>query len=152
MPDIYIHCSDNNRANTVKDHFVGAIQKHGIPSHLRCDMGGENVCLALEWRGVEKNSVLVGPSVHNQHIKRLWRDLFDSVMQLYYRLFYYLESCSILGPLNIIHLFFLHYVYLPRINQSLNTFTEGWNNHPLSTCNAMSPLMLYTKGMISLYC
>jgi hypothetical protein len=40
-------------------------------------MGGENIRAAelmLEWRGIERNSVLVGPSVHNQQIECLWRD------------------------------------------------------------------------------
>ncbi len=54
--------------------------------------------------------------------------------QLYYRLFYYLEDSGRLDPLNDIHLFALHYVYLARINRTLKGFLEGWNLTGRSTC------------------
>lgn len=150
---VFLQCSDNNRADTVKQAFLGAVSQYGLPSRLRCDLGGENVRVAelmIRARGENRNSVLVGPSVHNQRIERLWRDVFDVVTGSYYRVFYHLESCGILDPLNPLHLFCLHYVYLPRINSSLISFVEGWNNHPMRTCKGMSPLQQFLKGMIVL--
>ena len=44
-------------------------------------------------------------------------------------------------------MFALHHVYIPRINRALHAFTQGWNNHPLSSCHSQSPMQLYTKGM-----
>ena len=35
----------------------------------------------------------------------------------FYSLFYHMESCGILEPSNELHLFALHYVFLPRINK-----------------------------------
>ena len=41
---------------------------------------------------------------------------------LYYDLFSFMESENILNPIDDIHLFCLHYVYVPRINESLDAF------------------------------
>ena len=37
---VYLKCSTNNRAETVKDYFVEAVQEYGLPLRIRCDMGG----------------------------------------------------------------------------------------------------------------
>ena len=52
-----------------------------MPSRVRCDQGLENVEVAklvLAKKGVDRSSVLVGASVHNQRIERLWRDIHSS--------------------------------------------------------------------------
>lgn len=51
---VYLKCSTNNRAETVKDYFVEAIQEYGLPLRIRCDMGGENVHVAqFMWNSVD---------------------------------------------------------------------------------------------------
>ncbi len=54
-----------------------------------------------------------------------------------------MEETNILDAENDIHLFALHYIYVPRINASLNTFRESWNAHPLSSMSGVSPNQLW---------
>ena len=66
---VYLHASDNNRANTVFQLFQEAIHKHGLPSRVRSDMGGENIDVAramVTLRGTGRRSHITGSSVHNQ--------------------------------------------------------------------------------------
>lgn len=60
-----------------------------------------------------------------------------------------MERCEILDPLNTLHLFCVHYVFIPKINKALVGFTDGWNSHPMSGCNGKSPFMFF-EGVESL--
>ena len=150
---VYMECSNNNRAQTVYSLFLRAVRQFWLPSRVRCDQGGENYSTALHMlrhRGVDRRSVIVGSSVHNQRIERLWRDLHRCVTQLFYRLFYYLEGENLLDPLNEVNLFALHYVYLPRINSAIEHFKQGWNHHPIRTAHNRSPYQLFTSAALNL--
>ena len=151
---VFMHCSDNNRSTTVYTHFLKAIRLYGLPSRVRTDQGKENIKIAehmLENRGVNRASIITGSSVHNQLIERLWRDMFQSVIVTYYRLFYHMEQQDILDPLNEVHLFLLHYIYMPRINRSLQKFQETWNHHSLRTEHNSTPYQLFTSGVLRLH-
>lgn len=150
---VYLKCSSNNRASTVYDLFLDAVQKYGLPSRVRSDQGRENIMVArhmLENRGLDRGSMITGSSVHNQRIERLWRDLFRCVVKLYYRLFYFLEDQGLLNPVEQKHIFALHYVFLPRINKALTEFCVGWNNHGVRTAGSKTPNQLYTEGALRL--
>lgn len=149
----YLRCSSNNKASTVYEHFLTAVQKYHLPSRVRSDQGLENVQVArhmLETRGADRRSMITGCSTHNQRIERLWRDMHKSVTVLYYKLFYFMEHHVLLDPLNELHLWALQYVYIPRINRSLEEFTNSWNNHPIRTAQHKSPLQLFVAGAILL--
>ena len=110
-----LSCSDNNKLETAVDEF-------GLSSRIRTDKGMENVYIAVHMispRGVDRGSVLVGKSTHNQRIDRLWRDVLEGVLGPYYKLFYFMEDEGLLDLLNEIHLAALQYVYLPVITKKL---------------------------------
>ena len=97
----------------------------------------------------ESNAVFVGSSVHNVRIERLWRDTFRCVLSVFYELFYSLEDQGKLDSLSEKHLFSLHYIYLPRISKALDAFMSGWNSHAITTEACMTPLQLFTSGVLS---
>ena len=94
------------------------------------------------------NPVIVGSSVHNIRIERLWRDTFRCVLSVFYQLFCFLEECGELDPLSENDLYCLHFVYKPRINKALEAFMYGWNNHALTTEHCKTPLQLFTSGTL----
>ncbi len=150
---VYMSCSSNNRAATVYNAFIGAVAEFWIPSRLRCDQGSENIAVAahmLEHRGADRRSVIVGSSVHNQRIERLWHDIHRCVTRLYYRLFYFLEQQNLLDPLNEYHLYALYYVYKPRLNRALAHFKEGWNHHRIRTAHNQTPHKMFNAGALQL--
>ena len=150
---VYLKCSNNNAAFTVYNLFLEAVGQYGLPSRVRSDQGTENYHVAqhmLEHRRIERRSMLVGSSVHNQRIERFWRDLHRCVTGIYYRLFYFLEEQGILDPLNEYHLFALHFIYLPRINRSMEEFRSGWNHHSICTEHNATPLQLFSAGALRL--
>ena len=146
---VFLKCANNNRASTVLELFQSATRQYGIPSRVRADKGGENARVAdfmVMQRGTGRGSFISGRSVHNQRIERLWRDVFNGCTVLYYNLFYHMKQEGLLDPDNEVHLFCVHYIFIPRINNGLHEFSVAWNSHPLSTaCNA-TPQQLWISG------
>lgn len=66
---VYLNVSGVNRASTVLQSFIAAVEQYGLPSRVRSDKGGENTDVAefmIRSRGNNRNSHITGRSVHNQ--------------------------------------------------------------------------------------
>uniref|UniRef100_A0A7M6DRW1 Integrase catalytic domain-containing protein n=2 Tax=Clytia hemisphaerica TaxID=252671 RepID=A0A7M6DRW1_9CNID len=148
---VFLKCSTNNKKETVLELFEDALTRVGIPSRVRTDKGGENV---LVWghienlRGPNRGSYIAGSSVHNQRIERLWRDVWTCVCNNFYYTFQSMEDQGILDCDDDTQKFALHYVFLPRINHVVRSFTESWNYHPIRTMKNWSPVQIWTNGMV----
>nr|XP_040035103.1 uncharacterized protein LOC120820917 isoform X1 [Gasterosteus aculeatus aculeatus] len=145
---VYLTVAGNNRAHTVLQSFIAAVEQYGLPSRVRSDKGGENADVAefmIRSRGTDRNSHITGRSVHNQRIERMWRDVYEHALDLFYQIFTSLEDQGTLNPDNEVHLFALHRIFLPLVQQSLDSFRDAWNFHGLRTERNQSPQQLWRR-------
>ena len=151
---VYLNCNTNNKASSVLNLFMTAVEQFGLPSRVRGDQGVENYDVARYMfahprRGPDRRSFIAGKSCHNQRIERLWRDVFTSCLSKFYCVFWYLEDSGLLDINDEFQLYILHTVFLPRINADLFKFCAGWGNHSLRTSGNRTPNQLWLLGQIN---
>ncbi|KAG6871327.1 hypothetical protein C0995_006027, partial [Termitomyces sp. Mi166 len=145
--------SQNNRATTVLQVFLDAIQVHGTPSHTHGDHGTENVLVSQymeEMRGVERGSYIWGRSVHNIHIERLWHDLTLEFAAKWKMFFQSLEQYDSLDVNSNAHIWLLHFLFLDAINHDALQWANAWKKHVITIRGErqQSPKNMFVFGMI----
>ncbi|KAK1138182.1 hypothetical protein AOXY_G5100 [Acipenser oxyrinchus oxyrinchus] len=149
---VYLKPANNNTASTVLHLFKEGLRNFGLPLQVRGDAGTENVQVArymINERGSNCGSFIVGRSVHNQRIERLWAELNRVVSSFFKDIFCFMEQNLLLDSNSELDIFCLHYVYMPRITAAANEFVNQWNSHRLSTVNNVSPLQMWHAGILS---
>ena len=76
------------------------------------------------------------------------REVNYIVCSRFVNIFSHLESL-VFDTTNEVHLFALHLVYIPLINEALQELSEAWNCHSLSTEGNLSPRQLWVQGMLT---
>ena len=98
---IYVNVANNNRADTVLEYFKLGVESFNLPSRVRGERGMENIDVAnhmIASRGTDRGSFIVGRSVHNQRIERLWGETNRVVSHQFKTLFRDMELAQILCP------------------------------------------------------
>ena len=96
----------------------------------------------------DESAFLRGSSPHNQRIERLWKDVNRIVGHFFKAIFTSLENAGFLNINSERDLAALHYIFSPRIQQSLDIFTSVWNSHRVSTESRKTPRQLWVLGVL----
>ena len=131
--------------------FISAVHPHGLPEHIRTDLRGKMLVYGGTWQNNMVHQLLllqVPQPVMNALSVCGVTYVYRCVASLFYNTFYSLEDDDKLDPNNEIDLYCLHYVYLPRVNSALQSFTKSWNDHPLSTEGNFTPNQLFVRGAL----
>ena len=142
---VFMWASNNNRSKTVEKLFKSAVQKYGLPCRVRGDRGVENVLVAqymIDQRGVGRGSYLVGTSKRNVPIERTWGHLRKRCLQFYRTIFKAMIDGRKMDMSVPAHCWLLLYLFLPIINEDIDSWVKMWSFHKLSTFNK-SPLQLW---------
>ena len=129
----------------------GAVHEYGVPSGVRVDGGSEfrHINLMIDiGNGHDWASHIVGQSLHNVRIERLWRDDYKKCSDFHYKLFYYMQKHNILDLQNPVQMFPLQYVFAARIQRTISNWAQAHNMHGIRTENYRTPTQIWFQGSI----
>lgn len=71
-----------------------------------------------------------------------------AVTNVFYHALHTLENEGYLDLSSTTHIFACHYVFLPHLQNNLDNFREGWDNHPIRTEQNLTPNQLWDVGQM----
>lgn len=88
--------------------------------------------------------------MHNVRIERLWVDITSQIGATWANHFTNLEMHHGLDINNQYHIWLLHFLFLPTINQDLDFFVGSWNEHKIRIRDGpnRSPIDLFNFDML----
>ncbi|KAJ7076046.1 hypothetical protein B0H15DRAFT_791105 [Mycena belliarum] len=91
-----------------------------------------------------------GISIHNVRIERLWVDVTAQVGATWSQHFTMLELHHGLDINNVNHIWLLHHLFLPTINDQLTFFAQSWNEHRINIRDGpnRSPIDMFHFDML----
>ncbi|KAF6758397.1 hypothetical protein DFP72DRAFT_807962 [Ephemerocybe angulata] len=101
----------------------------------------------IDLRGPNRGSYIWGRSVHNIRIERLWKDYYIGLIDKWYHFFHDLEAFYGLDVDNPIHLWLLHHLFLPALNEEAQRWAASWNHHRVRTERNRTPREMFLFGM-----
>ncbi|KAJ7740477.1 hypothetical protein DFH07DRAFT_751592 [Mycena maculata] len=114
--------NNNNRAATVLDLFLQDVLHHGVPQLASRVLISIRVCR----------------SVHNIRIERLWCDVTRGFGRKWSNFFLALEFSAGLRPDLDAHIWLIHHLFLPAINQDAIDWVRTWNDISKTTQMALT--------------
>ncbi|XP_071146741.1 uncharacterized protein [Mytilus edulis] len=129
----------NNNPRYVGYWYLNWIkQRKMLPRVVRSDAGTENVIMRDLQRSLRhnqndemsgQNSFLVGRSVANQRIERLWGTLKTSFTQFWRNRFQDFQDTGLVNVSCPVHKECVRFCFLSVIQHQLDMFAENWNSH-----------------------
>jgi hypothetical protein len=73
--------------------------------------------------------------------------VFDGCLSLFYDQFTSMEEQGFLNRDDETHIWCLHYIFLPIINQHIKNWRDAWIHHPIRTEKNRTPFQLWVTGL-----
>ena len=94
-------------------------------------------------RSLSNTSHSFNRSTHNIRAERSWRDVRKDTLEVFRKIFEFLEDTNLLDMENTVHRVCLYIVFQPRIQASLNRTVYSWNHHKMRTEHYKTPYSIY---------